>query len=531
MTPPSAVHVDRRSLLGAGVAGLGASLITGRAATAAVPVRRISRRAVVVGSGFGGSVSALRLTQAGVPVTLLEQGRAWPTGPNSHTFPTLRTPDQRLLFYGTAPALLGLDAALPPYAGLLNAVAGPTMVALNGVGYGGGSLTYQGMTLQPDRNVFEHEFPSAIDYDEMAAEHYPRVRRMLGARVAPDVIVNSPTYRASRLFRARAEAAGFDVERIPMPIDWSFAVRELRGEMRPSYINGDCVLGVNNGGKNSLDVTYLRQAERTGRLEVRLLHRVQQVSRTRSGEWQLVVARTDVHGTTLETLVITTPTLILGAGSTGTTRLLVEAAGRGTITDLPDRLGGNWGTNADRIYAWSPLTEQLGSPTGGPVIFGSKRWSDPAHANTVIQASLPPLVLPGAGIPANTTMLVGYGVSRGRGHFEYDALGDRAVLMWPADGDVAIQRHIGPRVEAIAGLTSLLVDTNAVLPWTWHPMGGASMGSVCDFEGRVRGQRGLYVLDGAFLPGTAAACNPSMTIAALAERAMTRIVRDDLDRL
>jgi len=384
------------------------------------------------------------------------------------------------------------------------------------------------MTLQPSRNVFEHEFPVAIDYDEMN-HHYATVRRMLGAKVAPDTIVNSPTYKASRSFKRRAEAAGFKVERIPMPIDWSYAEAELRGDMKPSYINGDCVLGVNNGGKNSLDVTYLQQAKKTGRLEVRLLHRATEIVRTKSGEWEIHVTRTDVSGKSLETIVITTPALFLGAGSSTTTRMLVRGGALGDIPDLPDAVGGNWGTNADRIYAWAPLDENLGSPTGGPVIFGTKDWADPALANTVIQASLPPLVLPGAGIPANATMLVGYGVSKGRGKFVYNGLLDTATLVWPTSGDTEIQRKkIGPRVRAIAGLASVLVDTNLVLPWTWHAMGGAGMGAVCDFAGRVKGQNGLYVMDGAFLPGSAAACNPSMTIAALAERSMQRIVRQDV---
>jgi cholesterol oxidase len=83
-------------------------------------------------------------------------------------------------------------------------------------------------------------------------------------------------------------------------------------------------------------------------------------------------------------------------------------------------------------------------------------------------------------------------------------------------------------VRSIAGPASVLLDTNALVPSTWHPLGGAGMGAVCDFEGRVHGQPGLYVLDGALLPGTAAACNPSMTIAAVAERAMSRIVRSDV---
>ena len=57
------------------------------------------------------------------------------------------------------------------------------------------------------------------------------------------------------------------------------------------------------------------------------------------------------------------------------------------------------------------------------------------------------------------------------------------------------------------------------------------MDSACDLEGRVRGHRGLYVLDGALIPGTTAACNPSMTIAAVAERALDRIVREDVGTL
>jgi cholesterol oxidase len=298
--------------------------------------------------------------------------------------------------------------------------------------------------------------------------------------------------------------------------------------MKPSYTNGDCALGVNNGGKNSLDDTYLRQAEQTGRLEVRLLHRVTDVSRNAAGDWELCVNRTDVYGTTKEHLVITTPTLILGAGSMGTTRMLVRAAANDQITDLPDALGAGWGSNADRIYAWTSFRDDFGAPQGGPVVYGSLDWSDPAYANTVIQASIPPILLGGPGIPTRSTILVGYGVSKARGHFVYNSLLDDAILKWEHEADREIQSRIGPRIKAVAGPSSLLVDTNLVLPWTWHPMGGANMGSVCDYEGRVLGQRGLYVLDGALLPGSAAACNPSMTIAAVAERAMKRIAANDV---
>lgn len=517
-------------MLAAGGAAMVAATIgaSARPASARVRLSRERRRVVVIGSGFGGAVTALRLTQAGVPVTLLEQGRRWPTGPNSNTFPTVKTIDQRALFYGSAPRIFNRPVSLAPYAGLFNTLLGPTMSIMSGVGYGGGSLTYQGMSLQPSRAVFEHEFPAALDYDEMAT-HYRTVARMLRLQTAPDGIVDSPQYTTSREFKRRAEAAGFDVERIPMPVDWSFALRELKGEMKPSYTNGDCALGVNNGGKQSLDVTYLKGAEATGRLEVRLLHRVDAISRTASGDWQVELTRTDERGTPLEQQILTTPTLVMGAGSGGTSRMLVRAGATGRIPDLPDATGEGFGTNADRIYVWTSLLGAFPTPQGGPVVFGSKDWSDPATANTVIQASIPPVGIAGLDLDVRSTIMVGYGVSRERGRFTYSSLADDAHLSWRHEGDRDIQRgSIGPRVQAIAGSDTLLLDTNAVVPSTWHPMGGMNMGEACDHEGRVKGQKGLYVLDGALLPGSAAACNPSMTIAAVAERALTRIVRRDV---
>ena len=93
----------------------------------------------------------------------------------------------------------------------------------------------------------------------------------------------------------------------------------------------------------------------------------------------------------------------------------------------------------------------------------------------------------------------------------------------------SLEPRIARTLEFIhhAGETNGL-DTTSLVPSTWHPLGGASMGEVCDLAGRVRGHRGLYVLDGALMPGTSAACNPSMTIAAVAERAMDELVVRDV---
>ncbi|MDV8001092.1 GMC oxidoreductase [Rhodococcus sp. IEGM 1408] len=535
-------HLSRRSFLGSVAAAGIAALSTGAAASAqdtdsagpavARPGGRIpheveEHRVLVVGSGFGGGVASLRLAQAGVPVVVLERGRRWPTGPNADTFPSATAPDARALWFRSTPEVFGRPVDLPRYTGLLEASVGENMTSVCATGVGGGSLIYQGMALQPTEELFHNWFPGAIDWREMDREFYPRVSRMLRLAEAPDELVESAPYAASRVFAQRVRAAGLPLRKIPMPIDWDYALAELRGEMRPSYTNGDSSLGVNNGGKHSVDVTYLAEAEATGLVDVRPLHDVRAMRRTPDGRWELDVEVLDTSGAVLKTLTLRAPTLILAAGSVGTATLLTRAAATGAVTDLPESIGAGWGTNADRIYMWTDPTAGFGPVQGGPVVYGSLNWSDPASAHTIIQASLPSF-----GPPVHTTVLVGYGVSADRGRVVYDAAGDRGLIRWPAGGDAAILHgHIDPTARAIVGPTGHLTDTNRLVNSTWHPLGGAVMDQVCDIDGRVLGQRGLYVVDGALIPGTTAACNPSLTIAAIAERALDRIVRHDVGTL
>ncbi|NLU75303.1 GMC family oxidoreductase [Streptomyces sp. HNM0575] len=523
----------RRTVL-AGAAGLGAANLFAAPAAATSPARvRLTReehRAVVIGSGFGGGVAALRLAQAGVPVTVLERGRRWPTGPDAETFPSMASLDKRALWYGTVPEALrplarlaGAPLDFQPYVGLLEPVLGENILAMCAAGVGGGSLVYQGMTLEPSEAVFNTWLPEELDYRRMHRVHYPRVAKMLRVATAPQSLIRTPNYTASRFFAERVREAGYGLEKIPMPIDWDYALAELRGEMKASYTNGDCALGVNNGGKHSVDVTYLKQAEATGRVTVATRHHVTGIARAKDGRWRVHVDRTDDTGRVLEQKILTTRALVMAAGSLNTSKLLVRAGATGAIRDLPTGLGEGWGTNGDRIYAWTSLDEDFGAEQGGPVVYGSKAWDEPATANTIIQASVPPL-----GLDARTTMLVGFGVSADRGRFRYEPATDSVALHWPRNGDEASHSHIHRRISKVSRGLGTLTDTNRLVNSTWHPLGGASMKTVCDLEGRVHGQRGLYVLDGALIPGTTGACNPSMTIAAVAERAMDTIRAQDI---
>lgn len=549
--------VRRRAVLGAAAAAATVTLLPGRA-RAAVPVTERRVPAVVVGTGVGGAVAAYRLAAAGVPALVLERGRRWPVTPAGDTFPPFLRPDRRSSYLTPSPVFpLQPPARYRPYAGLFEKVTGDGMSVLCGAGVGGSTLVYAGVWIRPPADVLAGILP-VVDAAAMEREYYPRAAARVGIAPIPDDVLAHPNYAGTRLFLDQARRAGLPVERVPNALDWDVVRAELAGRATPSVTVGEYFSGVNSGARNSMDRTYLARAERTGLVEVAPLHRVTGIGTDAAGRYRLDVERIDTGGTVRERLVVVADRVFLGAGSTGTSRLLVRARGTGSLPRLNEHVGRHWGNNGDRIYLRALVPAATGAPQGGPMAVAI-RSTDAAGAPVTVAFGPAPLPF-----EAHLMPMPGFGACDAAGEFRYHPADDTVRLSWPADGDLAAQRSVRevllalvradagglpPRVggplaplagrlpdgvrrpatlaaEAPAGL----LDLGNLDPVTWHPLGGATLGTACDGHGRVDGYPGLYVVDGALVPGSTGACNPAWTIAALAERCLDDVLARDLDR-
>ncbi|MEU4806911.1 GMC oxidoreductase [Actinosynnema sp. NPDC023587] len=488
-------------------------------------VREEHRQAVVVGSGFGGAVAALRLAEAGVPTLVLERGRRWRSGPAGNPFPRLSRPDRRMRWPAhLSPPPDARPELLPRYAGLVERVVGHGMRVLCGAGVGGGSLHYGGASIRPSEELFGRVMPSGVDFEEMDLTYYPRAAAVLRLSPIPDDVLRHERYTSSRRFLADARTAGLRTFRIPQPMDWDVVRKELSGELPPWSTCGEVHCGVNNDARYSVDKTYLAAAEATGLCEVAPLHIVRDLAGGTDHRYTLTCDRVALDGTVLEHVKVSTNVVFLAAGSVGTSRLLVRARGTRALPDLPDEVGEHWGNNGDRIYLRALLPYSTLPHQGGPACVGAHDWESSTMPTTVQHIPLP------FGIETRTALLGCMGLPDGRGAFRYEPGTGAVGLTWARAAD----RGAGRAAQAaVARLTDagggVAVNLTAGYPLTVHPLGGAVIGPVCDQAGRVHGHPGLHVTDSALIPGSTGCCNPSWTITALAERCMHRLLSKGTD--
>ncbi|MFC8919098.1 GMC oxidoreductase [Streptomyces sp. NPDC057116] len=521
------MSVDRRHVLGlAGrgtLAGLGAAVLGGAGSRAfAAASSRTHFRALVIGSGFGGSVAALRLGRAGVDTLVVERGREWPVAPRRHVFGSMNgVTDTMFWFRRTTrwPALL--PTPVRPAPGVMEVSEEEGLDIACGAGVGGGSLVYTGVTVAPPRRYFERLYPPGLRYEEFARTWFPRVRRALGATVMPADVLRSAPFTHSRLWDEHLTRAGARTFPLDSTFDWDVVRRELAHTAPLSATVGESDFGCGNGAKKSLTRSYLPAALATGHVQLRPLHEVRSIGRRRDGRFRVEVRRLGTGGAVLGTTEFTCDLLFMAAGTLNTNRLLVAARDRGDLADLPASVGTGFGDNGDQATARSQPFRFHGGSQGSPCASG---------AFFPTEFELPLLaenwVLPAYhALPALVTFSMTVDTDH-RGTFRSDPRTGRVRLAdWSADKSAAAARSataLSDRViDANPGMLPVTVTTR---PFTGHPLGGCVIGRTTDLEGRVHGVRGLYVLDGSLVPGNAGGANPSLTIAALAERAMAGIV-------
>lgn len=493
--------------------------------------------AIVIGSGFGGAVAALRLGQAGIDTVVIERGRRWPILPDGNTFATFQQPDGRAhwLRNRTGEAILGLPQLEKPidrYLGVLEVVEGNGIYIGAGAGVGGGSLVFNAILVKPRRKLFERLFPRGIDFDEMADVYYPRVKRIVRSGAIPNDILATDYYRSSRVSLDQAQTAGFPTRLVDLAIDWDIVRDEIAGRRVPSAIAGQSFYGLNSGAKRSLDQNYLPRAEATGHVEILPQLLVTSIEHGHGGRYAVTVLRLrddgDVDGPPRR---LTCKYLFLGAGSIGTTSLLVRAKATGALPALNDHVGQHWAANGD-IPVIRGLLPPTNPGTGGPGgHFIMEDLDNPFGPTSLVEIVLPPHIaaaLSAFGAPPDFANYASLGLPPALGSFAYDPATDAVGLTWPA-----ADPRLGNFLAAAQQTLSVMDQRNGSLTLSFnpavsaHPLGGAVLGKGCDLDGRVKRCPGLYVVDGALIEGATGLANPSFTIAALAERCMDRVLRRD----
>ncbi|MEV4740161.1 GMC oxidoreductase [Streptomyces sp. NPDC049555] len=497
-------------------------------------------RAVVVGTGYGAAVTALRLGEAGVETLMLEMGRQWDApGADGSVFPGMLKPDERSTWFKNrteAPlgSFLWLDVVnknITPYAGVLDRVAFEEMSVYVGRGVGGGSLVNGGMAVMPRRAYFEEVLPQ-VDAAQMYERYFPRANAALGVNhIDKQWFEETEWYKFARVSRKQAEKAGLGTTFVPNVYDFEYMKREAAGEVPKSALATEVIYG-NNHGKKSLDKTYLAAALGTGKVTIATLHQVKTIRQRSDGAYLLSVQESDAHGAVLATKEISCTYLFLGAGSLGSTELLLRARETGTLPALSPEIGKGWGPNGNIMTAranhiWNPTgTKQATIPA-----LGIDDWDNPEHPVFAEIAPLP------AGLETWVSLYLAITKNPERGTFVYDAATDRAALRWKREQNA-------PAVEAARSLFDRINKANTTMyrydlfgarlknfadDFCYHPLGGCVLGEATDLYGRVKGYRNLYVTDGSLIPGSIGV-NPFVTITALAERNAEQVIHQDVTK-
>ena len=487
--------------------------------------------AIVVGSGFGASVSALRLTQAGIKTLMLEMGKQYEVSSTKNVFASTLSPDGRSFWLKrkTEAPVTSIQFDIPKYVGVLDKVSFPTsyMKIYRGTCLGGGSVVYGAMLPYARPELWDEYFPF-VSYSDMTSKWYPKVKSVLDFSQIPTDLLNSNVYQFARVGLKQCERAGMEQVMLNAGVDFNIIKGELNGTEKKSSTGGELLYGSNNGYKNSLDRNYIPAAHATGNLTIETLHKVDFIKQLPNGNYELSVLKLNEQDDTIQTKVYTCKHLFVNAGVVGTMNILLKSKHIGGLPNLSDEVGKHWGNNGNIMAMRAAIQEDTGAQQ---CIVPVTAYGDLNNPVTPLLAEQAPFPI---GIELRQLLTLAITKNPNRGYFKYNAATDNAELFFDKSQMEISRQAMTSFVDRLNAANGGVLEkffyfngTGFGDDFTYHPLGGAVLGITSDYYGRLNGYKNLYCLDGSMMPGFSACANPSLTIAALAERAMETIIAED----
>lgn len=516
----------------------------------------------IVGSGFGGSVAALRLAEKGYRVRVLEAGRRYEDDDFAKTNWNVRK-------YLWAPAIGCF--------GIQRLHRLPHVLVLAGAGVGGGSLNYANTLYRPGAAFFaDRQWAGMADWENELSAHYDTATRMLG--VVSHYPHDGPV---ERIMAGAAADLGVGESFRKAPVGVFLGTPGVRvpdpyfggegPERTGCTLCGNCMVGCRVGAKNTLMKNYLYLAERRG-VQIEALRTVTEVRELPDGGFAVTSVRTGAWwGRGRRT--ITAREVVVAAGTWGTQKLLHRMKESGALPRLSDRLGTLTRTNSEALDGAVAVSvpETLGLAEG-VAITTSFHVDAQTHVENVrygpgsnVMAMLATVLVPG-GRPVLARVGAMFGALLRRplrqlrlgSAYRWSERSIIALVMQNADNSLtlSLKRFLGrswltsrqghgepnpsylPQAHrASTAIAARMQQESGVpaeargswpemfgIPMTAHFLGGAVVSAspaegVVDAFHRVWGHPGLHVVDGAAVPANPGV-NPSLTITALAERAL-----------